>query len=142
MKSAILTIGYEGLTSPEFLARLREAGAQRLIDVRWRPGSRKRGLSKTPLTEQTVDIGISYCHYKNLGTPPEIRRKLRDTGTYDWDEYKAFLAQQTESVEAVAQLAANETIALMCYEADPDQCHRKLVAEALRELTSLEIHHL
>ena len=42
----IFTIGYEGATVAEFLAALKEAGVERVIDVRALPLSRRPGFSK------------------------------------------------------------------------------------------------
>src|SRR5215208_8202122 len=67
------TIGYERLLPPELVAELEAAGVKRLIDVRYRPQSRRPGMSKTRLGELLADHGIAYAHRKSLGTPPDIR---------------------------------------------------------------------
>ena len=46
---------------------------RRLIDVRYRPQSRRAGMSKTRLGELLGDHGIAYEHRRALGTPPDIR---------------------------------------------------------------------
>ena len=45
----LYTIGYERLLPPELVAELQAAGIERLIDVRFRPQSRRPGMSKTRL---------------------------------------------------------------------------------------------
>lgn len=47
---SVLTIGYEGRDLNEVVRLARDSGAVTLIDVRWRPQSRKPGLSKTTLS--------------------------------------------------------------------------------------------
>src|SRR3954453_3009891 len=69
----LYTIGYEKLLPPELLNELRAAGVERLIDVRYRPQSRRPGMSKTRLGEMLGDHGIAYEHRRALGTPPDIR---------------------------------------------------------------------
>ena len=69
----IWTIGYERLLPAELVAELQAAGVERLIDVRYRPQSRRPGMSKTRLGELLADHGIAYEHRKPLGTPPDIR---------------------------------------------------------------------
>jgi uncharacterized protein (DUF488 family) len=69
----IWTIGYERLLPAELVAELQAAGIERLIDVRFRPQSRRPGMSKTRLAELLADHGIAYEHRKPLGTPPDIR---------------------------------------------------------------------
>src|SRR5918995_6409294 len=67
----LFTIGYERLLPPELVNELRVAGVERLIDVRYRPQSRRPGMSKTRLGELLAEHGIAYEHRKALGTPPE-----------------------------------------------------------------------
>src|SRR3954449_673965 len=69
----IWTIGYENLLPPELVAELQAADVQRLIDVRFRPQSRRAGMSKTRLGELLAEHGIAYEHRRALGTPPDIR---------------------------------------------------------------------
>ena len=69
----IWTIGYERLLPPALLAELQAAAVERVIDVRFRPQSRRPGMSKTRLGEMLGDHGIAYEHRKALGTPPDLR---------------------------------------------------------------------
>lgn len=72
-------------------------------DVRWRPLSRRRGLSKTALSDALDLVGISYHHDRRLGTPPELLRQLRTEGAYDWEAYADHLDGQHEAgLDAVA----------------------------------------
>ena len=71
--ATVWTIGYERLLPAELVAELEAAGVERLIDVRYRPQSRRPGMSKTRLGELLGDHGIVYEHRKALGTPPDIR---------------------------------------------------------------------
>ena len=58
MTLRIFTIGYEGATMAEFLAALRSAGVERVIDVRALPLSRRPGFSKSPLRGALEEAGI------------------------------------------------------------------------------------
>jgi len=62
----IFTIGYEGTTMDEFLAALKAAGVERLIDVRALPLSRRPGFSKSPLRAALEEVGIKYVHLKDF----------------------------------------------------------------------------
>ena len=68
--ATLWTIGYERLLPPELVAELEAAGVERLLDVRYRPQSRRPGMSKTRLGELLGEHGIAYEHRKALGTPP------------------------------------------------------------------------
>jgi len=130
----IFTIGYEGSTVPEFLAALKQAGVERVIDVRALPLSRRPGFSKTPLRLALEEAGIEYVHLKALGTPAEGRTAARAGRQADLER---IYAGQLELPEAMAQsgqmleLAAEKPSALLCMERDPAQCHRTLLLRAV-----------
>ena len=130
----IFTIGYEGATMDEFLAALKNAGVERVIDVRALPLSRRPGFSKTPLRLALGEVGIEYVHLKALGTPSEGRTAAR-AGRHE--DMKRVYAGQLELPEAIAQgaqmldLAAEKPSALLCMEREPAQCHRTLLLEAI-----------
>jgi uncharacterized protein (DUF488 family) len=141
-KGVIYTIGYEGIDASRVVELLQEYGVELLIDARYRPGSRKAGLSKTPLSASLADVGISYRHDRGLGTPPEIMRELRETGNYDWDAYLAFLNSQEDSLAEATVLARENASCVMCYEANALECHRRFVAQALAERAGLRVEHI
>ena len=132
----IWTIGYEKLLPRELVAELEAAGVQRLIDVRYRPQSRRPGMSKTRLGDMLGDHGIAYEHRKALGTPPDLRH---DFHAGRLEPARAGYRAHVESTapEALEQLA-NELehgprTALLCLEEDPAGCHRRVICEALAE---------
>jgi uncharacterized protein (DUF488 family) len=109
---------------------------ERVIDVRFRPQSRRPGMSKTRLGELLGDHGIAYEHRRELGTPPDLRWLFR-TGRIA--EGAAAYRQHVEraapaALDALAaELEFAPATALLCLEADPAACHRRVIAEALRE---------
>lgn len=130
----IFTIGYEATTMAEFLAALKQAGVERVIDVRAVPNSRRPGFSKTPLGNALGEVGIEYVHLKSLGTPSEGRSAAR-AGRQD--DLERIYAGQLELPEAIVQaeqmreLAGEKPSALLCYERDPATCHRSLLLAAV-----------
>ena len=139
----IFTIGYEGTTVPEFVSALREAGVERVVDVRALPLSRRPGFSKTPLRLALEEVGIDYVHLKALGTPAEGRAAAR-AGRHG--DLERIYAGQLELPEAIAQtgqmlgLASEKPTALLCMERDPAQCHRTLLLNAAAP--DAEVTHL
>lgn len=132
---AVWTIGYERLMPLELLAELEAAGVRRVIDVRYRPQSRRPGMSKTRLAALLADHGIAYEHRRALGTPVEIR------GSYRAGHHESAAAAFLEHIEANSSAELDELAdeldrpprtALLCLEADPAHCHRRVVAERLR----------
>jgi uncharacterized protein (DUF488 family) len=134
MSMRIFTIGYEAATMAEFLAALKAAGVQRVIDVRALPLSRRPGFSKSPLRAALDEAGIDYIHLKALGTPAEGRSAARAGKA---EELKRIYAGQLDLPEAIVQaeqmreLASEKPSALLCYEREPAQCHRSLLLDAV-----------
>lgn len=141
---SLFTIGYEGRSMDELLARLKSASVATLIDVRYRPQSRKRGFSKTKLSEACANDGIRYIHSRQLGTPPDMMRRV-GVGGYDnaaFDEYRRYVRVQIEALTQAERLLQQGTCCLLCYEADGMTCHRRVVAEELSRLTGAHVTHL
>ena len=139
----VWTIGYERLLPPELVAELEAARIERVIDVRYRPQSRRPGMSKTRLGQLLGEHGIAYEHRKALGTPPDIRWYFRNhreaEGREAFREHvEASAAGELDAL--AAELDAAPATALMCLEADPAGCHRRVVAEQLlRRRPELEV---
>jgi uncharacterized protein (DUF488 family) len=131
----VWTIGYERLLPPELVAELEAAGIQRLIDVRYRPQSRRPGMSKTRLGELLADHGIAYEHRKALGTPPDIRWFFKHgraaEGVPKFREHVERTAAH-ELDDLAAELEHGARTALLCLEADPAVCHRRVLTEVLQ----------
>jgi uncharacterized protein (DUF488 family) len=130
------TIGYERLLPPELVAELQAAGVRRVLDVRIRPQSRRPGMSKTRLGERLEEHGIAYESRKALGTPPDLKWLFQHNRV---DEARAGFREHLERNRAaeIDELAAElddaPPTALLCLEADPAHCHRRVVAEALSQ---------
>jgi uncharacterized protein (DUF488 family) len=130
----IFTIGYESSTVAEFLAALRQAGVERVIDVRAVPNSRRPGFSKNLLRNALAEVGIDYVHLRALGTPADGRAAARAGRVA---ELERIYASQLELPEAIAQgaemleLAKEKPSALLCYEREPGGCHRTLLLRSL-----------
>jgi uncharacterized protein (DUF488 family) len=131
----IWTIGYERLLPAELVAELQAAGVQRLIDVRYRPQSRRPGMSKTRLGDLLAGHGIAYEHRRELGTPADIRWFFKNNRLEEGRAaYRAHVEDNAAAAldELAAALDRGPRTALMCLEAEPAACHRTLVVEALR----------
>lgn len=136
----LFTIGYEGRSLEAFLALLTAEGVEQLVDVRENPWSRKPGFTKNELAEAVEDAGLAYEHIGDLGTPKPIREKLRQ-GQLDVEPaYQAHLDEHPETVERLEALARERPTAIMCMEADPRECHRRLLAQRFDEAGWSIIH--
>jgi len=132
--TTVFTVGYERATPPALLAALRAAGVRRLVDVRALANSRRPGFAKRALSAALEEAGIGYLHVPALGTPPEGREAVRAGRPEEMRRVFARRLAGTEAQAAVAALADEARrgpICLLCLEADPRNCHRALVAEAV-----------
>ena len=130
----IFTSGYEGATVAEFLAALKQAGVERVIDVRALPLSRRPGFSKTPLKGALEEAGIAYVHLKALGTPAGGRAAARAGRHADLERIYAGQLELPEAIVHSAQmieLAAEKPSALLCFEREPAHCHRTLLLKSV-----------
>lgn len=128
----IFTIGYEGATQADFIARLLEAGVALLADVRAVPLSRRPGFSKNVLAASLRDAGIDYVGFKALGTPPDGREAARKGRHADLARIYGAQLDLPEAQLAAQQLvdmAQERPTALLCFERDPACCHRTLLVE-------------
>jgi uncharacterized protein (DUF488 family) len=140
----IHTSGYEGQSLKEILRRLKAEAIEIVVDVRELPLSRKPGFSKKSLAASLQSSGIGYLHLPELGCPKPVRNRYREDG--DWARYtRAFLAHlklQTSTIAQLADLAQDQSLTLLCYEADPERCHRTYVARAVAALTGGQVAHI
>lgn len=142
---ALLTIGYEGSTIGDVLTALQAAQVGLLLDVRAVPQSRKPGFSKRQLAAGLDEVGVRYVHLQGLGTPKPGRDAARAGHP---DRMEAIFLEHMKSDQAQADLAQAKLLAreqracLLCFERDPAQCHRRLVAEMVSAETQQPIIHL
>lgn len=143
---ALCTVGYELATPPEFLEVLREQGIELLVDVRAAARSRRVGFAKTRLAANLEEAGIGYLHLPALGTPAEGRAHAKagrpDAMKAIFREHLATDEAQGALDEVVRMVEAGRRLCLLCLEADPDHCHRSLVADVVADRVPVEIRHL
>ncbi len=130
----LFTIGYEGRSAEAFMNTLIQNDVRLLCDVRRNPISRKFGFSKNRLKSIASGVGIKYIHIPNLGIESKKRAALTSTVDYRFlfDDYAKTLPDLKPYLEKLYSLLRSENrIALMCYEKEPDMCHRHVIRDYL-----------
>lgn len=142
------SLGYEQSEPEEYLRRLKKHGVSVVVDVRDMPLSRKRGFSKNQLREALAESGIEYIHIQTLGAPKELRDDLRSGGSW-WNYVKEYtskvLSRRGEDIDLLINLATRERISLLCFEREPRECHRSLVADEMMKRGNghnLKVEHI
>lgn len=142
----LATIGYEHATPDAVLAELKSAKVAVLVDVRAVTSSRRPGFSKNQLTAELAERGIGYVHLRGLGTPKEGRQAVHAGHPEEMRRIYARHMKTPEAkhdYEALLQLArGRKKLCLLCYEHDPDFCHRTILAERVHEEIGTTIEHL
>ncbi len=142
----VFTIGFTKKTAEDFFSRLTKAGVSRIADVRLNNVSQLAGFAKrADLKYFAKEIcGIDYMHLPSLapekGMLDEYKKKTHDWGTYEMRFNSLLKERQIEQTLSRQEL---EGACLLCSEDKPHNCHRRLVAEYLRNAWGdLDIIHL
>lgn len=147
MPVQVSTIGFTQTTAEHFFNRLREARVKKIVDVRLHNTSQLAGFAKAD--DLAFFLGtiarISYEHQPLLAPTDAILKAYRKEKG-DWSEYEGrFLALMRErQIEQHLTPEALDGACLLCSEATPHHCHRRLVCEYLNDKWkgSLNVHHL
>lgn len=142
----LYTVGYEGIDVEVLINKLINEGIEILLDVREVTASRKAGFSKKQLSESIQQNGMRYKHFRDLGSPSDVRHELRRTGDFVefYEKYMEHLSKHKDILEQIDGIIKNQKCCLLCYERKPDMCHRKIVANELKKMENgkLEVIHL
>lgn len=141
MAPVIYTIGHSSHPQAVFTALLRQHGVSLLADVRSVPASRHvPAYSRPSLQQWLAAAGIAYRWLGDrLGGRPDDPALWRQ-GRPDYARMAA-LPQFGAGIDEVLAYAAGQTVALMCAEKDPADCHRgRLVAPVLA--AQADIQHI
>jgi uncharacterized protein (DUF488 family) len=155
---AIATIGVYGFGRDSFLAALRGAGVELLLDVRQRRGvrgSEYAWANARRLQDALAGSGIAYTHLKELAPTTELRelQYREDDRRGEGKRSRTVLAPEyarlyTERIldpadlEAVLRWVGESRAALLCVERDPEACHRSLIAARLQAEHGFAVEHL
>lgn len=146
MPSTLCTIGFTRKSAERFFTLLTDAGVRRVLDVRLHNRTQLAGFSKGPDLEYFLRAigGIGYQAVAHLAPSPALFAYLKKQGG-TWEAYaNRYVALLRErQVERTLDRAQFDGACLLCAEHEPDQCHRRLAAEYLRDAWgNLEIRHL
>lgn len=127
----LYTIGYQGRTLAGFIRSLKQAGIEKVVDVRLNPVSRDRRFNMMKLFQELNRAGISYESVRELGNPQEIR-SLWQNGELERGrkEYRKFVNNGASAhVDYLIGLARLGATAILCRESEAHECHRSIIAE-------------
>lgn len=142
----IHTIGFTRKTAEIFFSRLQAAGVARVIDTRLHNSSQLAGFAKKDDLRYFLRAvaDIDYRQEPLLAPTADILDAFKK-GRMAWIDYERhFLALMRERrIETTLSREILDQGCLLCSEEQPHHCHRRLVAEYLREhWGAVDIVHL
>jgi len=131
----IYTIGFAGKTAREFFEVLKANGIQQVADVRLNNTSQLAGFTKKSDLEYFLkNCGIDYYHLEFLAPTKEIRDAYNQGK--DWSRYVTdytHLLDERQVMKKLDEEFFRKKTCLLCSEAEPQKCHRRLIAEYLKK---------
>lgn len=140
---SVLTVGHSNHELPRFLDLLHNAGVTAVADVRSRPYSRRLPqFNRAELEAALKTRGIAYVFLGDqLGGRPASADLYNDTGRADYEKMRA-TEPFRRGMERLCQAAGQHTVAVLCAEADPLDCHRGLMITPALVEAGLAVRHL
>ena len=143
----LYTIGFTRKSAEQFFSLLKENNIQSLIDIRLHPGGQLAGFAKQGDLHYFLHhlADCEYHHVEALAPSADILsayRKDRRWSTYV-EQFEALMDRRGVPDLLDRDLFEQTRCCLLCSEAAPDKCHRRLVAERLaRHWAGTDIVHL
>ena len=155
----IVTIGVYRWDLDHFLAALHGDEVRTLLDVRQRRGVRGREYAwanSLRLQDALSGAGIAYRHHPELAPSTELRhlqyaeddrqgvgkRSRVELAPAYRERYTAEILDRADLAAVLAELPRAGAAALFCVEADPEACHRSIIAERLATSHGVVVTHL
>lgn len=143
----LFTIGFTKKNAQQFFSLLQQGGVRKVLDTRLNNVSQLAGFTKRDdlsfFLKQVADIG--YAHAEQLA-PTDLMLKRYKKGEISWDAYAADYQALIQKRQVESQFSPEEldSACLLCSEATPHHCHRRLAAEFFRQQLGcgVEIIHL
>ena len=142
----LYTMGFSQKSAKEFFHILKSNNVSRLIDIRLNNKSQLAGFTKGRDLEYFLKaiINTEYMHIPLLAPTKELLDNYKKD-KIEWDEYEVQFNKilKERQVEEQVRESILEDACLLCSEVKADKCHRRLVAEYLKEkYSSINIIHL
>lgn len=144
----LYTIGFTKKSAERFFTLLKNAGVSKIVDIRLNNASQLAGFAKGSDLQFFVKniLGASYVHIPDLAPTKELLKSYQDKET-TWAEYVHVFSEilKKRHIKERYKVEDFDNCCFLCTEDTPEQCHRRLVAEYLRDVNpdkEIKILHL
>lgn len=143
----VSTIGFTKATAEDFFERLLRAGVKKVVDVRLHNTSQLSAFAKSDDLKYFLKKigGIEYAHTPLLApTDSMLKSYKKEKGSWALYETQFLNLMSERQIEVRLKPEAFDSACLLCSEATPHHCHRRLVCEYLNEKWNgeLSVKHL
>ena len=144
---SVSTIGFTQTSAKDFFHRLKKSGVRKVIDVRLNNTSQLSAFAKSEDLKYFLrDLAnIDYVHLPILAPTDDMLRAYK-TEKGRWEEYEPKFLSLMSSRHIESRLTPEmlDGTCLLCSEATPHQCHRRLVLEYLSQKwpETINVQHL
>ena len=142
----LFTIGFTQKTAEQFFSTLCDAGVKRVVDIRLSNVSHLAGFAKRDDLRYFLKTicGIDYIHVPDMAPTKELldnfKKKKGDWAVYEQTFNKLIAGR---NIDRKYQGKIFNGDCLLCSEATPEHCHRRIIAEHLQEKWGkVDVEHL
>ena len=138
----IYTIGFTKKSAKDFFESLSSSEAEHLLDIRFNNKSQLAGFTKRNDLRYFLKhlVNMEYHEVPVLAPEESMLKEYRKNR--DWREYEQRyleLIRHRKAEKHIAPTLIDKGIVLLCSEAEPTYCHRRLAAEYLVQTMPTEI---
>lgn len=142
----LYTVGFTKKSAEQFFELLLSNQVRRLVDTRVNNASQLAGFAKGKDLRYFCKVigNIEYQHRLDMAPTQELLREYR-MGHMNWSDYTDRYIRILEERELGSTISRQDLhkACLLCSEHLPDQCHRSLLANYLRDgYPEITISHL
>lgn len=145
MPMIVNTIGFSGKSAEEFFSLLLTNNVERLIDIRLSNRSQLAGFTNAKHLPYFLTLHDMAYLYKPEYAPTKALLSQYKNKQADWNMYEQVYLDIIEKRRILRdiQWPLFDNAVLLCSEATPENCHRRLLAEYLsNENKQLKVRHL
>lgn len=131
----LFTIGFAGKSAEKFFSSLVKYGVKKVIDIRLNNVSQLAGFTKKDDLKYFLNVicAIEYQYLPKLAPTKDLLDSYRKKSV-SWEKYEITYSNLLEERQVLKTLKREDfdKACLLCSEAEPYHCHRRLAAEWLK----------
>lgn len=144
MSGKLFTIGHSTFPQERLICRLKMHNVTHLLDVRSVPYSAFASqYNREELSALLIREGIKYSYMGMFfGARPSDPALYSDEGYLDFEKVRESVRFKTAVQNVIIGLQEGNSIALMCTEKMPIDCHRAILVARGFELAGVDVEHI